>query len=245
MWDSNFDDWSSNRLLTSAIATTLLVVVHASAGKLKFLNTRPRSRWLSLAGGVAVSYALLHLLPELAEYARAISEQFDRSGVTHVIYAIALAGLVVFYGIDWYAERSETSAEESSTLFWSHVAIFAAYNAITGYVLVREDRSLSQLSLYTIGIGLHFLVNDDALRRHYPDRYHRVGRWVLVLAVAAGWGLGTVTSVHDLLTAGLTAFLAGGILLNTFKEELPAQRESRFGSFVIGCVLYATVILIS
>ncbi len=64
-------------------------------------------------------------------------------------------------------------------------------------------------------------------------------------AVAAGWMVGTFTVIHKLISAGLTAFLAGGILLNTFKEELPTERESRFSAFAIGCIAYAGLLLLA
>lgn len=239
------DTWLSSTVFTSLLATICLGVVHATASRLKFLDTKPRSRWLSFAGGVAVAYALMHLLPELGEYPGLTQKHFGEDFSSHVVYAVVLAGLIVFYGIDWYVERAEPEDEQSVALFWSHVGTFATYNAIIGYVLVREDRSVSQLVFYTIGIGLHFVVNDDGMRRNYPRRYRRYGRWILSTAVAAGWMIGVITEIHELISAGLTAFLAGGILLNTFKEELPAERESRFGAFALGCVGYAGILMLA
>ena len=36
----------------------------------------------------------------------------------------------------------------------------------------------------------------------------------------------------------LFALLAGGVVLNVMKEELPEERKSRFGAFLLGVVLY-------
>ena len=41
----------------------------------------------------------------------------------------------------------------------------------------------------------------------------------------------------------LSAFLAGGIVLNVLKEELPEQRESHFWAFALGTGLYAALLL--
>lgn len=41
----------------------------------------------------------------------------------------------------------------------------------------------------------------------------------------------------------LFAFLAGGVILNVIKEEVPAERESRFSAFALGAVGYAGVLL--
>ncbi|NJL21613.1 MAG: hypothetical protein HC895_13625, partial [Leptolyngbyaceae cyanobacterium SM1_3_5] len=43
--------------------------------------------------------------------------------------------------------------------------------------------------------------------------------------------------------AVLFAFLAGGIVLNVLKEELPEDRESHFWSFAIGAIGYAVLLL--
>jgi hypothetical protein len=43
----------------------------------------------------------------------------------------------------------------------------------------------------------------------------------------------------------LFAFLAGGIVLNVIKEELPEERESRFPAFVVGTGGYAVLLLLA
>ncbi len=245
LWNVDLDAWWHSRVYTSLVATVCLAVAHMAANRVKFLDDKPRSRWLSFAGGVAVAYVLMHLLPELSGYAELTQMHFGEGLSTHLIYFVALAGLVVFYGIHWYVEHGEPEGERLGRLFWSHIAIFATYNAIVGYLLVREDRNIRQLVFYTIGIGLHFVVNDDGLSRNYSHRYRRFGRWILSAAIAAGWAIGTATEIHELVSALMTAFLAGGILLNTFKKELPVERESRFSAFAFGCVTYAGLLIYS
>jgi hypothetical protein len=43
--------------------------------------------------------------------------------------------------------------------------------------------------------------------------------------------------------ATMFAFLAGGIILNVLKEELPEERESRFSAFTAGTAAYAALLL--
>lgn len=38
--------------------------------------------------------------------------------------------------------------------------------------------------------------------------------------------------------------MAGGIVLNVLKEELPAERESRFSAFVLSAGGYAAILLL-
>jgi hypothetical protein len=92
-----------------------------------------------------------------------------------------------------------------------------------------------------IAIGLHFVVNDFGLHEHHKWRYRRYGRWILAATILAGWALGAATTIHRALVAVLFAFLAGGVIMNVIKEELPKERESRFVAFVSGLVLYAAL----
>ncbi len=57
-----------------------------------------------------------------------------------------------------------------------------------------------------------------------------------------GWAVGVATDVPERAIALVLAFVAGGVILNVLKEELPAEREARFAPFVAGAVLF-TVLL--
>lgn len=51
------------------------------------------------------------------------------------------------------------------------------------------------------------------------------------------------TELGEAALALLFAFLAGGVVLNVLKEELPEERESRFGAFALGLAAYAALLL--
>src|SRR5690606_2464010 len=140
--------------------------------------------------------------------------------------------------------REVTGDEANSGVFWIHIFSFAAYNMLVGYALVKEERSLGSLALFFMALGLHFLVNDYGLRQHHREQYRHVGRWIVSAAVFVGWLIGVVASISDIITASILGLLAGGILLNTFKEELPKERESRFGTFGLGAAFYAGLLVI-
>ena len=58
-----------------------------------------------------------------------------------------------------------------------------------------------------------------------------------------GWAVDLLAEVPEVVVAGVTAFLAGGVIMNVLKEELPEERESRFWAFAIGAALYAALLL--
>ena len=238
--------------LVAVIAVVVFVLVHVFIDEMKFLSGTPRSRWLSVAGGVSVAYVFLHLIPELSEGQKTLAESFSavHFAERHV-YLIALAGLVVFYGLERLAAHSSDQDADgrpeqatSGGVFALHIASFAIYNVLIGYLLLHRERSsLQSLLFFALAMALHFVVTDYGLREHHKQRYNSVGRWVLSAAVLGGLALGFSLVVHEAMVAVLVAFLAGGVVLNVMKEELPKERESRFSAFVIGVVAYSFLLL--
>ncbi len=242
-------------VLLSGLLAIGLAFVHLFSGRLRFLDVTPRSIWLSIAGGISVAYIFVHVLPDLADEQETLREAMGEgfSFLEHHVYLVALLGLAVFYGLERAAKasrrRKRDAGKEDSTesgVFWLHVASFSAYNALIGYLLLhREVPGFESLLLFAFALGVHFVVNDHGLREHHKDSYDRVGRWVLAAAVVVGWAIGLFGEISEAAVAVLFAFLAGGVVLNVLKEELPEERESRFWAFALGATLYAAILLIT
>lgn len=237
--------------MPTLIAALVLTFTHLLAGQLRHLHQLPRSRWLSVAGGVAVAYVFVHLLPELAQG----QEVIEDSGfhllryLEHHAYLLALIGLACFYGLERLikSHRSDLpdEAQSHAGVFWLHIAAFAGYNALIGYILAnRESEQLVELVWYTLAMSLHFLVNDVALQSDHQQLFARRGRWILATAALAGWAAGQITQLSTLGVSAVTAFIAGAIVLNVLKEELPSERNSRFGAFLMGSLGYSLLLLL-
>lgn len=235
------------------VAVVCLMLLHMIAGKLRFLEGTPRSRWLSIAGGVSVAYVFMHLLPELSAGQSVLGEALGGafSFLESHVYLVALLGLVVFYGLDRAAltsrrqQRDQANGDRASQgVFWLHMISFTVYNVLIGYLLLhREQPGLQSLIIFAIAMGLHFLVTDYGLRVNHRDRYDHLGRWILAAAVLLGFMIGLATDISEVALAVLIAFLAGGVVLNVLKEELPEERESRFSAFVIGVAAYTALLI--
>jgi hypothetical protein len=239
-------------IITAAMAL-VLALVHVFGGSLRFLQVTPRSRWLSAASGVSVAYVFVHILPDLASSQETIRAAAERAVgfAEHHVYLIALLGMTVFYGLERLAKRSRAQAaqagKEDATdpgVFWIHVSSFAVYNALIGYLLLHRERpGLGSLLFFFAAMATHFLVNDFGLRQDHKQRYDRYGRWLLAGAVILGWAVGATTEVHPAIIAVLFSFLAGGVILNVLKEELPQERKSNFWAFGLGAFVYAALLI--
>lgn len=202
-----------------------------------------------------MAYVFIHLLPELAENQEVIAETVSESFaflafLEDHVYLVALVGLAVFYGLERAAKESRRrqpgspeNAPASAGVFWIHIVSFAVYNAVIGYLLVHREGGFRALVFFFVAMALHFVVNDRSLREHHRAIYHKVGRWLLAGAVVIGSTAGAFTEISEAALAVLIGFLAGGVILNVLKEELPEERRSRFSAFALGAAVYSTLLL--
>jgi hypothetical protein len=237
--------------LLALVLALALAAVHIFAGRLRFVPGPPRARALSVAGGISVAYVFVHLLPELSRGEETLADAVEAFGERHV-YVVALLGLALFYGAEQAVLRARrrrhhaASTPTSEGMFRVHLATFVAYSALIGNLVVQqvELEGFGRALLFAFALGVHLIVNDTGLRLHHRDRYHDVGRWMLAVAVLVGWISGSVLEISEPAKAALLALLAGGVILNVLKEELPPDRESRFWAFAGGAAGYSVLLLL-
>ena len=240
----------------SLAGAALLAAVHVFSQKLRILKGVPRSRVLSAVGGMAVAFVILQLLPAIAEHQRTL-EQAARSGLFGFlkkdVYVIVLFSLVVYYGLERLAKESKARNQEENNLeraehwvFWIGMGTFALMNLLIGYMLVHhaeQNRGVQFLLLFTLAMFFKFIVQDHALHRDHKDLYDHKGRWVLAAAVFIGWAVNYWAEIPRVGPAILQSFIAGGVLLNVLKEELPDERKSRYWAFGLGAAAYSVLLL--
>lgn len=245
---SDSPELTSTKIIFTVICAVALALIHIYASQLKFLDTIPRSRWLSMASGVSVSYVFVHLLPDLSEQQEIFTESEVFSFIEHHVYLMALIGLVAFYGLERMVTESQRQDDRNKVeagIYWIHIISFALYNALIGYLLFhREESGLSSLFLYAIAMGLHFIVNDYGLNQDHQSTYRHSGRWILATAIIIGSIIGWSSHISAALISVLFSFLAGGVILNVLKEELPEERQSKLWAFVLGAFIYSILLLL-
>ena len=236
------------------ILAIALALVHAFATRLPIFHIIPRFRWTSFAGGVSLSYVFLEIFPELSH----AQEELQHSDIILVqylenhVYILALIGLLVFYILNFLALRTKLLkqskseiAHDDSTVFWIHIGAFSLLNVIFGYLLQNlSEHGLIACILFFIAVALHFFIIDDNLREHHKSLYDRFGRWILVGAIVLGTVIGQVAHLNEAGVAIVWSFLAGSIILNVLKRELPDEKETCIKSFIGGTVLFSILVLL-
>ena len=238
----------------SFVYALAFTIIHICTKYLFFVKHGERNYFLSVSGGIAVSYVFIHLLPELNSHQRIIEDSNTFEGLKFLenhAFIMALCGLVIFYGLERMVKNAKKGDKESKKgisytgVFWIHISFFFVYNALIGYLLIREHyENGSGMFFYFLALAVHFMTNDHSLRSEHKQVYDKYGRWLLSGAILIGWILGVVTKVDELIISLLVAFLAGGITLNVLKEELPEEKDSSFVAFSIGILGYTSLLLL-
>lgn len=236
-------------LFWSFVMVIGLTGIHLGSKSMTFLDYVPRSKILSIAGGISVSYVFVHILPELAKHQENLNETEKGFAaiIDHHLYVLAMAGLVLFYALEKLARTFQSGNRENnpSLVFWIHIISFSIYNALIGYLLIRgESDSLKEMIFYFLALAVHFISNDHGLRQTHEKIYDRFGRWILAFSILIGWGIGYFTEMSELTISLLFAILAGSIILNVLKEELPEDRKSNLWAFLAGVIGYTLLLLL-
>ena len=107
--------------LAAVLLAIALAVINVGAGWLRFLQTVPRSVWLSLGSGVSVAYVFVHLLPEITARQAQLVESADRftslplSTREHLLFLAVLLGFGVYYGVELFANGAKRENGQETT----------------------------------------------------------------------------------------------------------------------------------
>jgi zinc transporter ZupT len=242
--------------MTSLWVVLALAGVHAAAGLTSVLQLRWQASALSAAAGVSIAYVFLDLMPELAKAQDLIGSLRNLPGLEINVFALALIGVTVAFWVEIAARKSRRgpgsagiSGETGKGPYRLAIASFVIYNAAIGYTVARPgDEAITSLWLYALAIGLHFIVNDHALAEHHGSRYRTWGRWLLVAALLGGWVVGMVPTLRipPEMMALVLAYVAGGVILNVFRHELPdTDRTADALAFAASSVAFGSLLLLS
>ena len=231
-----------------------LAITHSLSSYIPIFSWLPKHRWTSFAGGVSLTFIFLEVFPELGHAQEELhhSKFFLMHYLENHVYILSLLGLSLFYLLDSAALKARaktinpnTPAPAHANVFWIHIAAFAGMNATTGYLIQELSHShWFSCLLFFIAIALHFFIIDEHLLEHHPCLYTKYGRWILAGAVVLGASLGQSTQLDAIGVSLIWAFLAGSIILNVLKRELPDEKESCGWSFLTGILVFSSLLFL-
>ncbi len=231
----DFRFWAS---LTSVL---MLAVVQVAYPWIERQSKNHMARITAFAGGIAVGYAALYLLPKIGNYTASftngrpdLAELFQ-----YQLYFFLLAGVVVYF-----LTHSPRTEGRTSPAVLSGGA-FLLYSFMTGSVL--EELPRPGYFPYILAGGamcLHFLGICHQLRERDTAGFDRYMRWMLAASTLMGWIAGTLDMLSKGAVAMIVAFLGGGILVNVLREEWPEGTPGRSAPFLVGVGLFALLAII-
>ena len=227
-------------------AALVLASVYVFGGRLR--ASSHHRRWVSIAAGVSVATIFIDLLPEISESQAKLSDGLHGRAALfpeQAVYLAAMLGFVMFYGLEYMLAASAPAEDKPSGLFFSlQIAAFAGYSSLIAYLLVHNIwNDARSLLLYSLAMAFHLLLVDHSLARERHGLYEKRGRWILALAVMAGWSAGILASVPDQWLARITGFISGGVIMNSLVVELPEGRGGRFWFFAVATVTYSLLLI--
>jgi len=237
---------------SSAIVALVWMLPFCVGIRFHEVPSRARRAWLSVAGGTAIAYVFVDLLPEMQRMQEIFSLGAVNRGLPFPEYRVhgsALIGFVFFYALESMAAatRREGDAVEQDRpiVTWFHIGGFAVYCGLMAYLLREDaDRGGWALPAYAVAMFCHFWIVDHALRREHGRPYDRVGRWLLAGGILAGWIVAALGASSDLVLPTLMGLIAGGVVMNSIKEELPEKGQAKVLPFVAGALGYALILIL-
>ncbi len=205
-------------------------------------------RWISIGAGVSVATIFLDLLPEISE-GQAKFAIGPHHGLAifpeQAIYLATMSGFVLFYGLEYMVDSPSAEGEPGGVFSTLRITAFAAYSALIAYILVHDVwKGALALFFYALAMAFHLLLVDHSLAEKHSEQYQSRGRWILALAVMAGWSVAMMVSIPEEWLARITGFICGGVIMNTLVVELPEGRAGRFLPFVLAAALYSLVLIV-
>lgn len=226
-----------------------LVLVHLLATRVARLPDTAQLRIASLGGGVAAAYVFVQVMPELAEGGRSISSldivDFAPTPLLESgLFLVALIGMIAFYSLDVLSDSGKTSTRG---LYRIHLVAFGVLNAIYAYTMpFLVTTGVVYAVLFTVAIAAHMLLSDRTLARAHPEHFRHQDRWMGIVGIAVGLGFAVLLPpASELALAIPTALLGGGLLMTTFRDELPSASKARLPWLVSGAAVMAGILLIA
>ncbi len=248
-------------VILALIVALVFVFIHLSSPRIYGFSEHHKKGILSFSGGIAAAYVFLDLLPVIQKADPYLHILFNNNFflilfLEKAIYGVAFLGFVTFFILEYVAlnsreKRSKKNMKEmedtsaSRNVFYVHLGLTALVSMIICYSIPFEIKNTGLgIVLYTIALSLHFFTSDHAMEEHYQSLYVKYGRYALAFMPLIGWGLSLLFPERESEAYVLLAFIAGAVLFNVIKDEIPRLGTGKPVFFFLGATLYSIILLL-
>ena len=196
-----------------------------------------RTKLLSFAAGISLTYLLLFLLPELYEGVQQLQK---------LLFLFVLFGAVLFHLVEKYIYQHEKKTRIIQDLSAVHALSFFIYHFILGVVLVNLlNKNLILGSLFFIPIVTYTAVGQVSLKEiHAKVTEKQLVKIFLAESTLIGIIEAVIFQIPPKIFYALLGFVAGAMLYHVMRESVPNEREGNALFFLAGAVFYTIIILI-
>tara|TARA_Y100000310_G_C20644086_1_gene795609 strand:- start:611 stop:1288 length:678 start_codon:yes stop_codon:yes gene_type:complete len=218
-------------VLGQILALILSGIDYITEGKFSE-NSLAKTKFISFAGGISISYMVLILLPEV--YSGAIK-------INQLLYLSVLAGFGTFHIIEKYIRLRYSYIKYKRHHDLIHTIISFIYFLIVGFVLVKLiDTNIITGFLFFIPILFHIVIDS------IPKKISKKPFLKILIASSPLLGalVATFISVTEAVMIALLGIISGVLLYTVTRESIPKEREGKPIFFLIGLLLFTVLILI-
>jgi hypothetical protein len=125
-----------------------------------------------------------------------------------------------------------------------HLGTFGAVNAMVAFLLPHYGaEGLGPGTLYIVAVVVHLLVMDRGLAEMHGGRYGPSARVFHSGAVVGGAGVGLLVGPPPppWMTGLVLSILAGALILQLVREEIPRNQEGRWAAFGMGALTFGVL----
>ncbi|PRO65994.1 hypothetical protein C6I21_06740 [Alkalicoccus urumqiensis] len=221
----------------------LFLIIQVFASRVISSSSIGKVKWMSFAGGIAVSYIFVYILPSLHHEQQEFGDSAMELAMESELYVLGLVGIILFFVINRLAERHRHAKGNTieDRFFFVQSLLFFSYNALLSYILFAGDQNLAQLLFYGMAAGLHFMAVAHDMYRENAEKHRLYGRWMLAAGILTGWLTAVLTPPSPFALSIAFAFLAGSMTFNVIKNEIPSEGDAHLPTFVLSAGIYTAL----
>lgn len=221
-------------MVLAYVLTVILSLADFLSEGLLHPKQKYRERLLSFAAGVAVTYLLIKLLPE-------IYERVTNGG--NILFFMILLGFLIIFLIErhLYKHKMKTRFKREHRIF--HLSFFFIYNFLIGTLLVDfVNRGSEEALLFFVPFLLYTIV--EILPREFKFEHKYQG-----ILYSAAPIYGTILAMNVRFGAlyynTTLALITGALLYLILREAIPPEKQAHTKFYILGTVFYAAFILMT